>query len=286
MHANYQRSMERVLDYIYAHLEDELDLNRLADVACLSAYHWHRVYFAAQGETVMSTVKRLRLQRAADRLANTNMPIRDIAQHSQYGSVAAFSRAFKQAYQQAPGDYRKQGSHARYKVATATADARGFTVEVVQRAAMRCAGCAHKGSYLGIDQAMGKLFAGLAAQSLLAEPATRLAVFFDDPDLLDESELASMACTPVPDNTPVAQPLQTYWIEAGTYARLAYQGPYADMRGAYRWLYGTWLPNSGYLPAEAPGFEEYLNSPVEVAPMDLLTHIHVPVVPMQVNAHD
>jgi AraC family transcriptional regulator len=58
---------------------------------------------------------------------------------------------------------------------------------------------------------------------------------------------------------------------------LRFRGPYATMRAAYQWLYGEWLVQSGAQPADAPVFEEYLNSPRDTAPNDLLTDIHLPL---------
>jgi AraC family transcriptional regulator len=49
------------------------------------------------------------------------------------------------------------------------------------------------------------------------------------------------------------------------------------MKGAYRWLLGAWLPQSGYEPDDDPIFEAYLNNPQHVAPTDLLTDIHLPL---------
>ena len=43
-------------------LDEELDLDRLADVAAMSRWHWHRVYAGMRGETVAATVRRLRLR--------------------------------------------------------------------------------------------------------------------------------------------------------------------------------------------------------------------------------
>ena len=40
-------------------------------------------------------------------------------------------------------------------------------------------------------------------------------------------------------------------LRGGVYARLAYTGPYADMRGAYRRLMRVWLSSSGYQPDDA-----------------------------------
>ena len=45
---DYQERVSRVVTFIHDHLDEEIDLNRLADVACLSPYHWHRIYHAMQ----------------------------------------------------------------------------------------------------------------------------------------------------------------------------------------------------------------------------------------------
>ncbi|HEX3379751.1 MAG TPA: GyrI-like domain-containing protein [Paraburkholderia sp.] len=66
-------------------------------------------------------------------------------------------------------------------------------------------------------------------------------------------------------------------IRGGEYAVLRHVGPYSDMRAAYEWLYGTWLVQSGREAADAPVFEEYLNSPKETAPAELVTEICLPL---------
>jgi AraC family transcriptional regulator len=72
--ARYETRLARLLDHIYDYLDEPLDIERLAEIACLSPYHWHRIYQAMYGETVATTVRRLRLHRAAGFLANSSMP--------------------------------------------------------------------------------------------------------------------------------------------------------------------------------------------------------------------
>ncbi|MGF6808564.1 transcriptional regulator GlxA family with amidase domain [Paraburkholderia sp. Clong3] len=79
-----------MLDHIYDHLDEPLDIGRLAEIACLSPYHWHRIYQAMYGETVATTVRRLRLHRAAGFLASSSMPIAQIAERSGYSKFAVF----------------------------------------------------------------------------------------------------------------------------------------------------------------------------------------------------
>jgi AraC family transcriptional regulator len=277
--ASYQARLDRVVDHIYVHLDDDIRPEGLAEVACLSPYHWHRIYVAMRGETIGATIRRLRLQRAADRLANSNLSLRTIAERVGYGSADAFARAFREAYGKTPADYRATGSHAAFKAATEAEDHAGFPVAIETLPPTRCASVAHKGAYLQIDQAMGRLFTALAAQKIMAPDQPMLAVFFDDPDLVSVEALRSRACacSPVAEGVPLAPPLEETVLRGGLYARLRYRGPYADMKGAYRWLLGVWLPQSGYEPDDDPIFEAYLNNPQHVAPAELMTDIHLPL---------
>ncbi len=273
----HQQRLGRVMDYIYDHLEDDISIDRLAEVAHLSPYHWHRIFTAMRGETVANTVKRLRLQRAAERLANSDQPIKDIAARAGYTAIESFTRAFKQAYAKSPADYRANGTHAAFKIALAAQGPDRFPVEVLDVPALSCAGVAHQGEYLGIDQAIGQLFAALAGLGALNQETRMLALFYDDPDLKAAAQLRSIGCATIDTTVELAAPVQAITIRGGLYARLNYQGPYADMKDAYRWLYGVWLPASGYDAADAPAFEEYLNNPQEVAPTELLTDIYLPL---------
>ena len=276
-HASYEARLNRVIDHIYAHLDDEIRLDGLAEIACLSPYHWHRIYTAMRAETISATIRRLRLLRAADRLANSDAPIKAIGEHAGYSAVDAFGRAFKEGYGQTPADYRANGSHAAFRTANRERDAHGFPVTTAVLPPVRCAAVAHAGAYMQIDKAMGRLFTALASQNLIKPDQKMIAVFLDDPDLVPVDQLRSQACSPVAENADLAPPLDEAILRGGLYAKLRYKGPYSDMKEAYRWLLGVWLPNSGHEADDAPVFEAYLNSPMDVSPTDLLTDIHLPL---------
>src|SRR5688572_3445171 len=104
--SDYAIRLERVFRWLADHLDDTLDLTVLAEVACLSPYHFHRVYRSMQGETVADTVRRLRLHRAAVELITGELPVTRVARRAGYGSQAAFTRAFRAAYGVPPARYR------------------------------------------------------------------------------------------------------------------------------------------------------------------------------------
>lgn len=144
---DYQKRLARVRDHIYDHLDEDLDFAALADIACLSPHHWHRIYHALHGETVFATVKRLRLQRAAADLAYTSMSLDKVAGRAGYDSAAAFTRAFKPAYGLPPARYRREGGHAIFKPDAVERENIMRKVTFADMPAMTLAGVDHSGSY-------------------------------------------------------------------------------------------------------------------------------------------
>ena len=107
--AEYEGRLLRVLAHIHDHLDGDLSLDALADVACMSRFHWHRVFRAMTGETLADAVRRIRLLRAANALVREDRPIEEIAARYGYSGPASFSRAFRAALGVAPGEFREQG---------------------------------------------------------------------------------------------------------------------------------------------------------------------------------
>jgi AraC family transcriptional regulator len=266
--------MRRVIEHLHDHLDEPLDLNVLADVAHLSPHHWHRVYHAMCGETLAQTVKRLRLHRAAGELATSALPIARVAAHAGYPNLQSFTRTFKAEYGVPPARFRSEGQHRAFELHGAEAVG-PFDTALQTMPAHAVLGIEHRGSYLAIGRAFDLLFARLAAAGL-ARPGMRMfAQFFDDPDLVPEAELRSFAAVAGGGEPSGDVGLQCSEIPGGLHGTLLHTGPYTTMRAAYRWLYGHWLPASGYEPAGVGVVEEYLNSPRDTAPNALRTRIAV-----------
>ena len=66
-------------DYVEAHLDDDLSLTVLADVACLSPYHFSRSFKEATGVGPQRYVMQRRLERAKRLLRQSHRPIALIA---------------------------------------------------------------------------------------------------------------------------------------------------------------------------------------------------------------
>jgi AraC family transcriptional regulator len=276
---HYFQRLERVAAYLEAHLADTLDLNALADVAHLSPYHFHRIYHAIVGETLAATVRRLRLQRAAGYLAQTSRSIADIARATGYDNVQSFTRIFKTQYGIPPAQYRSSGTHTRFRTTASSQPQLLREVRVLETEAMTGVSVEHRGSYLLIERAFNTLYRWAGARNLLGAVRATIGMYDDDPFSVPEKQLRSRACLMLESDSLPESPFPQVNLPRTLCAVIRHQGPYADMRSAYQWLYGRWLPNSGYEAADAPVFEVYLNHPRDTPPPELLVDIHLPLRP-------
>jgi AraC family transcriptional regulator len=278
---DYQERLSRVTAYIHDHLAEELDLNKLAEVAHLSPFHWHRVYQALYGESIANTVRRLRLTRGTGYLANTTLPVEQVARKCGYPNAQSFTRAFTALYGMSPTRYRAEGDHVAFRKALAQglqADTGGYSVEVRWVPAVPMAGFAHRGPYMQVGKAFEQAYTRIAAQGLARPDMRWMAVYYDDPFAVPESQLRSRAGLSLPPDAVAQPPLEPFTLGDRWCAVLRHQGPYATMRAAYQWLYGYWLIQSGYEAADSPAFEDYLNSPRDTVPDQLLSDIYLPLV--------
>ena len=277
--SDYAMRLERVFRWLADHLDDTLDLSRLADVAAMSPYHFHRIYHAMQGETAAETVRRLRLHRAAVELITGELPVARIAGRAGYGSQEAFTRAFKAAYGVPPARYR--ASFVPSPTLGRTEDAMDTTMAyqatIRETPALRVAALAHTGDYMNIGSTFERLMAMAAGQDLLGPWTRSFGIYYDDPASTPREALRADACVTLPDGKLPDGDLQLREIRGGRYAVTLHVGPYAELHFPYTWLYGTWLPTSGEEAAHAPSIEEYLNDARVVPPSDLRTEIWLPL---------
>jgi AraC family transcriptional regulator len=103
-----RRRLFRILDYIEANLEGDLTIDRMASIACLSRYHFARVFKEAVGQSPHRYVSAKRLERAKALLMQGDRSLADIGLALSFSCQANFTRAFKQATGRTPSQYRNK----------------------------------------------------------------------------------------------------------------------------------------------------------------------------------
>jgi AraC family transcriptional regulator len=106
-HGLTQQQMGRVIDYVEAHLGQELSLDALARQTSFSTYHFTRLFRQATGESPHRYVLRQRLERAQHLLKETGMPLAQIALETGFASQSHLTSVFKQQRGVTPRAYRQ-----------------------------------------------------------------------------------------------------------------------------------------------------------------------------------
>ena len=103
---HHLQSIQKALDWIEAHLTEELGLDTIARTAGMSHWHFQRTFSAMVGESVGGYIRRRRLTEAARSLRSNHSTILEIALNFQFESHEAFTRAFKSELQITPSAWR------------------------------------------------------------------------------------------------------------------------------------------------------------------------------------
>ena len=159
------------------------------------------------------------------------------------------------------------------------------SVEVKDIADIHVAYIRHIGPYAGDQQLFGNLFNRLCTwagpRDLLRFPETKfVTIYYDNPEITDESKLRTDVCITVPADTQVDGEVGKATIPAGKYAIAHFEINPEQYGDAWNAVYGGWLPESGYQPDDRPCFELYLNDPETHPEGKHIVDIYAPVKPL------
>jgi AraC family transcriptional regulator len=316
----YKARINRVIDYIEQHIDEELKLDKLAQVASFSRFHFHRIFAAMMGETLNQFINRLRLSRArAMLIQNPKKSITEIAFDCGFSSSATFARAFKEAHGFSASELRQDKSKIRKLVSNYDQQVSKYRkafqvsamyidpttnqqtwridmknqetpqlkadVRIEELPEMNVAYVRHIGPYAGDAD----LFAGLwnklctwaAPRDLLTRDGVKfMSVYYDDPDLTDDNKLRVDVCLTVPKGTQVEGEIGTMTMPGGKYAMAKFEIDSTQFRDAWAAVYAGWFPESGYQPDDRPPFELYLNDHKEHPQGLHIVEICAPVKPL------
>jgi AraC family transcriptional regulator len=290
----YETVVRSAVDEITRDLDTALDLGELAARAATSPFHFHRIFRGMVDETPLALSRRLRLERAAYWLANTDKSVATIAFDTGFDTHEAFTRAFRSGYAMAPTSFRRRrtlrielaarcGVHYRPSGATPfTPVDRGvheMNVEIVEQAERRVATVAHVGPYNQIGEAFGRLGQIAGAAGLFDQPERpeMMAIYHDDPDTTAAETLRSDAGVAVREGQALPDGLGELRLPAGRYARTTHVGPYDLLGDAWSRFLGGWLPSSGLRIGPGGTFEIYRNDPTTTPPEALLTDLYIAI---------
>ncbi|MGC4090543.1 MAG: AraC family transcriptional regulator [Polyangiaceae bacterium] len=284
----YMQRFARVLEYIDAHLEQDLSVEALSAVAAFSKFHFHRQFSELLGLGVYKYVQLVRLKRASFQLAFREQRILDVALDAGYESHEAFARAFKKNFGQTPAEFRQSPDfpawHAKYRTLDELRREHMKTehspedVRIVNFEETRVAALEHRGDPNRVGESVRKFIEWRKQSDLRPPLSATYNLLWNDPESTSPDQFRLDICAgtprPVPANTHgVVEKV----IPAGRCAVLRHVGSEESLFAAVHYLYATWLPGSGEEPRDFPLFLQRVRFFPDVPEREAVTDVFLPL---------
>ncbi|MHC1682274.1 MAG: GyrI-like domain-containing protein [Clostridiaceae bacterium] len=104
-------NLNKSINYIEEHLSDEIDLEKVAQLACCSVFHFQRMFSYIADMPLSEYIRRRKMTQAALDLQSNDVKVIDISMKYGYDSPTAFTRAFKSVHGISPSEAKSNGSH-------------------------------------------------------------------------------------------------------------------------------------------------------------------------------
>lgn len=261
--SHYAAVVQRSIERIVRQLDEALDLDALARDVAVAPFHFHRIFRGMVGETPLELARRLRLERAASRLVETDRPVTEIAFDAGFEAHEAFTRAFRARYDTSPTLFRTR-TYPRIELATRSGvhyRADGLVTPFIPRDS--------GGVQMHVDIA--------TALGVRTSDRPMVAIYHDDPEVVPVEHLRSDAAVVVPDDVPLPDGLSEQHLPAGEFACTLHVGPYEQLGDTWARFMGEWLPASGRCVGTGPSHEIYQNDPRTTPKAELRTTLHIPL---------
>lgn len=242
MRINYNKRLAPVIRYLEQHFNDpKLNLPKVADLANLSPYHFHRTFKAFQGETLADYIRRLRLEAAANDLFLSKPAVLNIALEYGFSSSQSLAKAFKQHFGVTPTAFRDCENHQQFSELTrnskighalrkkgyATNSSDSYTdvelkiwrtkMETQNFAATKLAYIRVNGPYgEGYEEPAGRLYQWAGIKGLAGN--TCIFIYHDNPEITPADKCRTDICLMVPEHTEVPNGIELQDFPGGQYA--------------------------------------------------------------------
>jgi len=314
----YLLRLNRVIDYIQNHYAEDLNLTKLAEIACFSRYHFHRVFRALVGETVNEFVRRVRLERAVHKLImDKYKSITDIALECGFSSSQNFARCFKSYYGSTPSLVREHFNWESWKFkmrnfkkdegqelpAEATdllnhyrtqrhlsiediLDRRTeMEVRVAEMPPRRVAYVRRRGRSANWEttrEIFTRLFQWAGDRGLMNKETLAMGVIWGNPDVTPGDKLIYDACITVPESIKADKWVNVQSLPGGKFAVHRCEIAANGHDEAWMSMILNWLATSDYQPDDRPAYEIYRNDPAAHPLKHQILDLCLPIRPLYV----
>jgi DNA gyrase inhibitor len=301
----YISRINKVMEYVYKHYNEQINLDKLASIACFSPYHFHRIFTILTHETPADFCLRVRTEKAAQMLKDYhNKSISDIAFECGFSSTSIFARTFKKHFEISASTYRKMEqpiivkggiyyskngqpvskksqNDLPYNNDICSVNVKQIIimetkVVVKELPEMQVIYCRHVGDFKKICMAYNKLMQFAAPRGLITPTSHTVTVYHDDPSVTDIDKINQSACLVIDKDVKVEGEIGRMTIKGGKYAVGHFEITVNEFEEAWNTMC-VWFTESGYQPSEGNPYEYYYCDPENHPKQKFVLDICIPV---------
>ena len=285
-----RRRVKQVMIHIDRHLDHPLLLNRLADVACYSSFHFLRVFAGLMGETPRQYVVRKKMEKAGLNLLKNRRRVIDIAVHLGYETASSFCKVFKAHYGLSPRRFRDTASADWYlktnrffHPAIKSPAAQCHSVPMIRRLGpMKVVYVPSFGMKDGSFMTAGRcgferLIALLDRAGLASAVRTYAGIYPYRFFGMEDNRAQIWVGAVVESGIPPIDGLDQCRLPSGRYAVFNHLGSYEFLLQTWNAAYLGWLPASGHRLRDAFPLEIYLEPGSAPSPSSVSARVLLPV---------
>jgi len=280
-HERYQR----LLQYLDSHVGDDITTEKIEAMCFYSYRNINRIFHTLNNETIGQYIKRARIEKAAEDLKYSQMPVADIASSVGFSDTASFSKAFKKILGASPSNYREAVTIVR-EMNEESHSTKTFTpieYELVERSEISVVYSQYKGSYENLS-AMTMLWdrhiRHALKNNLINSRTQYMAEILDDNEISSSLNCRYNAVISIDKDHQFEGEgaLRRKALSGGSYAKFIHCGSHASSVDTYARIYGQWIQYVGLEFADKATLEIYANDDGETPDDQLVTEIYIPVV--------
>ncbi len=279
----YYERINKVMQYINNHLNEDLDIINMAKLGNYSPYHFHRIMRAYLGEPLGAYIVRLRMETAVTLLLYSDEAVNDIAFRVGYENPSSFNKAFKKRFGKSPAELRKSnereikliGSKIKFN---AMENLKSLQPKIKELKPQNAIYARSIGNYnQSAEKAWDTVCSFAKGKKLFGFKTEFIGISHDDPKVTEAEKLRYDACVVITKDVKPEGEIGVQEIPGGKFAVFTHKGPYEKLTNSYDYIFGKWLPESGLELRDVRSFEKYLNAPENTKPEKLITEIYIPI---------
>lgn len=265
-------TLNALVDRVESAPAEELDVEAVARAHGTTEYHLRRMFSALAGMPVSEYVRRRRMTLAGAELVGGAPSLLDVAVRHGYGSVEAFSRAFRAVHGIGPAEARRDGGPLRtqptLRFRLSVEGSTPMDVTITPLPALHLVGHAAQVPLIhrGVNPHIQQHIAAIPAEEHVrlkelndAEPSGILAVTADvEPDAPEGTPLTFLHGVALRERTPVSEGLDVLRLDAGDWAVFAADGPFPQtLQDLWAATATEWFPSNPWRLRPGPSIVRY-----------------------------